>query len=261
MLYKFVGAAGDAVFDVLEKAVVQGLIKLSSVTQFNDPFEFKFTTVAPTREMFDDWHRTWLPDLTSDQLESAWDSLTGPQADWNASHVPWINLLQRTYVLCLAQRWDNHLMWAHYANMHRGFAIRYKRELLDELAKLPDFEMMGNVNYSETVAELRWCAAPPHEIAVPAVFTKSPDWRYEAEHRVVLSGPVGKDALYQPVDPALVSGIILGARASEQLIQKALAVRAARPSFTVDQVSSKHGSYALIAQRIEDPMRTMRSML
>ncbi len=54
---------------------------------------------------------------------------------------------------------------------------------------------------------------------------------------------------------------ILGARVSEALIQKALAVRAARPGFTVDLVSSARGSYALTAQRIEDSVRTMRGVL
>jgi hypothetical protein len=261
MFYKFVGANGDAVLDVFYKAVVQGSIKLSSATAFNDPFEFKFTSVAPSRGVFDKWHRNWMPDLTSEQLASGWDSLTGPQAEWNASLVPRMNLLGGLYVLCLAQRWDNHLMWAHYADMHRGFAIRYKPEILAALEALPDFAMRGDVSYSETVAELRWCAAPPHEIPAPVVFTKSPDWRYEAEHRVVLSGPAGEQAVYRTVDPNLIAGVILGARVSEALIQKALAVRASRPDFTVDLVSSAQGSYALTALRVEDRARTMRGFL
>ena len=261
MFYKFVGAAGDALLEVFDKAVVQGSIKLSSATTFNDPFEFKFTSVAPTRDMFDAWHRTWMPDLTPQQLENGWESLTGAQSAWNAELVPRMNLLQGLYVLCLAQRWDNHLMWSHYADMHRGFAIRYSPEFLAALEALPDFQMRGDVNYSETVAALRWCSAPPHEIPLPVIFTKSPDWKYEAEHRVVLSGSVGKDALYQIVDPDLIAGVVLGARASQPLIQKALAVRAASPEFTVDMVSSARESYALTADRIEDNLRTMRSIL
>jgi hypothetical protein len=261
VFYKFVGAPSDRGLDVFDKAVVQGSVRLSSAAQFNDPFEFKFTSVAPTRKMDDDWHRTWLPDLTPDELESGWESLTGAQADWTARLTPRVNLLQSLYVLCLAQRWDNHLMWAHYADMHRGFAIRYKPEILAELQALPDFEMRGDVIYSEAVAELRWCAAPPNEIAVPAIFTKSPNWRYEAEHRVVMSGPVGKDAIYHTVNPAHVAGVIFGARACEASIQKALAVRATRPDFTVDLVSSARASYALTTTRINDNVWTMRGIL
>jgi hypothetical protein len=51
MFYKFVGAAGDAVLNVFDKAVEQGSIKWSSATAFNDPFAFKFTFVAPTRDI------------------------------------------------------------------------------------------------------------------------------------------------------------------------------------------------------------------
>jgi hypothetical protein len=38
-------------------------------------------------------------------------------------------------------------------------------------------------------------------------------------------------------------------------------VRAARPEFTVDIVSSARGSYALTADRIDDNVRTMRGIL
>lgn len=261
MFYKFVGAAGHAMLDLFDKAVVEGSIKLSSAANFNDPFEFKFTSVVPLRAIFDDWHRMWRPELTPDELANGWEALSGPQADWNSSLVPRMNLLESLYVLCLARRWDNHLMWAHYSEMHRGFAIRYKPEVLAALEVLPNFEMRGDVTYSDRVAELRWFGAPPREILPPVLLTKSSDWSYEAEHRVVLSGPAGQDAIYRKIDPDLIAGVILGARASEALIQRALGVRAARPDFTVDLVSSAHGSYQLTVQGVEDHARTMRGIL
>lgn len=261
MFYKFVGTAGDAALDLFDKAVVEGSIKLSSAASFNDPFEFKFTSVAPSRAMFDEWHRRWRPDLTPEELANGWDSLTGPQADWNSGLVPRMNLLQGLYVLCLAQRWDNHLMWAHYSDMHRGFAIRYKPEALADLEVLPDFQMRGDVTYSDSVAQLCWFGAPPREMLQPVLLTKSSDWSYEAEHRVILSGPAHRDALYHKIDPALIAGVILGARVSETLIQKALSLRAARPDFTVDLVSASRGSYGLTAHRMEDHVRTMRGVL
>lgn len=59
----------------------------------------------------------------------------------------------------------------------------------------------------------------------------------------------------------LIAGVILGARVSEALIQKALAVRKARPDFTVDLVSSAQNSYALTAKGLEDQVRAMRGFL
>lgn len=261
MLYKFVGGTKNTLLDVFDKAVVEGSIKLSSAARFNDPFEFKFTSVAPSREMYDDWHRTHGSSLSPDQLENGWESLTGAQADWNSNTVPRVNLLRNLYVLCFAQRWNNHLMWAHYADMHRGFAICYKPEILAALECSQDFQMHGNVIYRNAVPELRWCSAPPQELVPPVLLTKSSHWKYEAEHRVVFSGPPEKDALYRTVDPYLIAGVILGNRVSEELIQKALAVRVARPDFTVDLVSSAPGLYTLTADSVNDHARTMRGFL
>jgi hypothetical protein len=261
MFYKFVGAAGDAVLDLFDKVIKEGSIKLSSAANFNDPFEFKFTSIAPSRAMFDEWHREWRPSSTPEELANAWDSVSGPQADWNSGLVPRMQMLQSLYVLCLAQRWDNHLMWAHYSDMHRGFVVRYKPKALSVLEGLPGFQMRGDVIYSQSVAELRWFGAPLREILPPVLLTKSTDWSYEAEHRVVFSSQRSEEALYRKIDPALISGVILGARVSEDLIQKALAVRALRPDFTVDLVSSTQGAYTLTARRVEDDVRSMRGFL
>jgi hypothetical protein len=36
--------------------MLAGSLKFTSALHFNDPFEFKFESVAPTREAFDRWH-------------------------------------------------------------------------------------------------------------------------------------------------------------------------------------------------------------
>ena len=56
MFYKFVGGDEPALLDIFEKAVSNGSLKFTSALDFNDPFEFKFNSVAPTREVFDLWH-------------------------------------------------------------------------------------------------------------------------------------------------------------------------------------------------------------
>jgi hypothetical protein len=79
----------------------------------------------------------------------------------------------------------------------------------------------------------------------PVLLSKSPDWAYEAEHRVVLNGPAGKDALFHTIDPDLVAGVILGARAPEALISKALALREMRPDLLVEGLGAARESYKL----------------
>jgi hypothetical protein len=121
--------------------------------------------------------------------------------------------------------------------------------------------MRGDVRYGDVVPDLRWFSGPPAEIMRPVLLTKSSDWGYEAEHRVVLTGMPGKDALFHSGSPDLVAGVILGARVPEALVEKALALRRARPDFTVEEVSAARDSYKLAAQRVEDNTRRMRGFL
>ncbi|MFZ5700998.1 MULTISPECIES: hypothetical protein [Pseudomonadota] len=57
MFYKFVGGDEPALLDIFDKAVENGSLKFTSALGFNDPFEFKFNSIAPTREAFDAWHK------------------------------------------------------------------------------------------------------------------------------------------------------------------------------------------------------------
>ena len=258
MFYKFMGGSDEDLIAVFDHAVVNGSLKFTSGARFNDPFEFKFRSVAPGREAYEAWHRTHRPDKTAAQRDHGWEALTGKQADWNSGIVPRMTMLKHLYVLCLAQRWDIHLMWSHYTSAHHGFAICYKREIMTALATMPDYEMNGDVAYGDAVPDLRWFSGPPQDILPPVLLSKSSDWAYEAEHRVVLTGPPGKEALFHAIDPDLVAGVILGARVSEALVEKALALRKSRPDFTVEEVGSARDTYKLTTHRIEDNVRRMR---
>ena len=261
MFYKFMGGSDEDLIAVFDHAVVNGSLKFTSGARFNDPFEFKFRSVAPGRDAYEAWHRTHRPDVTAAQRDHGWEALTGKQADWNTGLVPRMTMLEHLYVLCLAQRWDIHLMWSHYTSAHHGFAICYKRESLTALATMPDDEMNGDVAYGDAVPDLRWFSGPPQDILPPVLLSKSSDWAYEAEHRVVLTGPPGKEALFHAIDPDLVAGVILGARVSEALVEKALALRKARPDFTVEEVGSARDTYKLTTHRIEDNVRRIRGFL
>ncbi len=155
MFYKFVGGNDTDLLDIFDQAVVDGSLKFSSALSFNDPFEFKFVSRVPTRAEFDAWHETYAPHRTPDKLANAWASFSGTAADWNTRLRPRMDLLEQTYVLCLAEHWDSHLMWGHYSSTHHGFAIRYRAQLIDALRSLNDFGDAGQVTYSDNVPDLR----------------------------------------------------------------------------------------------------------
>lgn len=262
MFYKFVGGDDDALLDVFDKAVVQGAMKFGAARAFNDPFEFKFSAVAPpSREDFENWHLAYAPDKTPDQRNNAWAALSGTGSDWNMVTFPRITMLGSFYVLCLARRWDSHLMWGHYARSHRGFVVCYKPAVLEAFQELPGHLGQGDVDYREGVPELRWFTGDPNGTMASLIASKSAEWAYEAEYRVVLTGTPVQDAVFHAISPDLIAGVILGARAPEALICRALDLRRSRPDFTVDQASSKADRYELLARRMNDDSRTIGDFL
>jgi hypothetical protein len=94
MLYKFVGGDVDALPGIFDAAVTAGSIKFGAAWAFNDPFEFKFTSVPPaSRDAFDEWHLAHAPDKTPEQRDNAWTSFVGGSVDWNTEMFPRIQLL------------------------------------------------------------------------------------------------------------------------------------------------------------------------
>lgn len=261
MFYKFMGGLEPALLEVFDKAVVEGSVRFASVLGCNDPFEFKFISVRPTRDEFNRWHRSYDPTRSEVELDNAWRSFDGPAADFNVSFWPRVQLLGNLYMLCLARRWNSHLMWAHYATDHRGFVVCYKPRLVDVLAALDGWIGGGDVTYSDQVPQMRWFSRSRSEMLAPVVSTKSPEWSYEAEHRVLMHGPAGASAVSQSVSPDLIAGVILGARAPEALVQKAMDLRSTRQDFAVEQVSSRSGSFDLVARTVDSSVRSIADFL
>ena len=252
MFYKFIQGDERELLEIFEKAVVGGSLKFTSVLAFNDPFEFKFNSIAPTREAFDVWHQIHEPDRTTEELNNAWAAFSGPAADWNTAFMPRQSLLSRLNVLCLSQRWDSHLMWAHYACNHDGYAIIYQQDIVAAVSNLCNCQAAVPVTYSESVPDLPWFEGPHYEMFEPLLSTKSAEWSYEQEYRLILLSDTAKAACYEAVNPDLVAGVIFGSRASQVVVNRALAIQRQRPDFIVQMISSKIGSYKLDAYDVEE---------
>lgn len=86
---------------------------------------------------------------------------------------------KRTGVSCFFKDAPNHpLMWAHYADSHKGFCIEYEVDQEDSL---------WPVNYTTeplqpSLYELLLC---PYETLIRILTTKSMEWQYEKEVRLI----------------------------------------------------------------------------
>jgi Protein of unknown function (DUF2971) len=125
-------------------------------------------------------------------------------------------------ILCLSEVADSLLMWAHYADSHRGFLIEF-----DEMS--PFFDR--RVSHGDELRHLRKVTyksqRPTLTLAdiedISSLMTKGCDWKYEAEWRMIMSLDSasktigeGAHAVHLFEFPAeVLTSVVLGCRMSE----------------------------------------------
>jgi hypothetical protein len=152
-------------------------------------------------------------------------------------------------------------MWAHYGASHSGFVVCYKPSVTDALAELPNRYAGGDVNYSDQVPELRWFAGSQSDMLAPILGTKSTEWAYEEEYRVISHGPEDANAIFAKIDPDQIAGVILGAQASSELEAKAIVVQKIRKDFSVQRVTAKPGEFQLTSYFVNENVRRFSEFL
>jgi len=88
-------------------------------------------------------------------------------------------------VLCLSERNDDLLMWAHYGDCHKGFVLEFDSEsefFNRQVGPRDSLRHLRKVNYSLKRPALSLSEANDEDIFL----TKSEHWEYEAEWRMML---------------------------------------------------------------------------
>ncbi len=139
-------------------------------------------------------------------------------------------------VLCLCESYTDLLMWGHYGNCHTGFAIEFnpyhaffhqRKSDNDELREL------RKVIYTEKRPSLYLNRLNYTDLCL----TKSAEWKYEREWRMVVSLEdsdrkigEGEDAIHLFNFPRqCITGIILGCKSTPELKQKIFDILDAHP--------------------------------
>jgi Protein of unknown function (DUF2971) len=160
-------------------------------------------------------------------------------------------LIESLRVLCFSHTNENLLLWAHYADNHRGICLEYG--FTDDVHRGQCFP----VNYSgiQPVLERveRYPASVPaagslsiHKDREANVFlTKSQDWSYEQEYRLLsLTEDPGARGERRPI-PADLTAVYFGLRTSPQVISVVERLLDHRPSVVFRQASLSPGEYRL----------------
>jgi len=251
-LYKYVTAAR---FDILKNA----RIRFTPPEDLNDPFEMKPYFNAPaedneflkqlekaraeiTEEALQHTFRmlpvsmqtplnyqylaSMLLEQSSSEGEDGWKHMlpnllqTAVQLQPEIRKLVQHNMTKQIGVLCLTEKPDNLLMWAHYSQNHTGFVLEFD-ETHDFFQKrrFPDDE----AGYLRKVVYTLERPTRPTMIELTSTdlfLTKGKDWEYEQEWRVLrlmeeADTVFGMLPLFS-LPPSCLSGIIFGCRMETQ---------------------------------------------
>lgn len=201
-LYKYMS------MDIAKLILQTGNVKFSNPADFNDPFDCNITIDTNNSEeevakYIDDVTKN--KSFTDEQLKQIRENLT----DSNKRFIITKNSIREAKkelgVTCFSKKHDNLLMWAHYANKHRGVVFK--------------FDVLQDANFFMTPFHVDYSAKHPvynyikdrERIAKLLLETKSFVWQYEDEVRVMK-----RDAGLYPIRKTALVGIIFGCQVSEE---------------------------------------------
>lgn len=139
--------------------------------------------------------------------------------------------MANTGVMCLSETSEELLMWAHYADSHRGVCLVFDNSD-------PCFSKAKPVRYEHERRVLNILERDVEKLIDYSIFTKSDHWAYEREWRILQTGGAG---VYQIPCSALVQ-VILGAQISaedQSLVQSWVASAAPSPKLSKAELSKK----------------------
>ncbi|MGN7986242.1 DUF2971 domain-containing protein [Pedobacter sp. 22226] len=177
---------------------------LSSPAGLNDPFDaslpFRYNPEDLNEgniylKLIEIGRKSW-PDISEQQIQTRAfkEQHSGKFEDgafWKDQHEKLKANLHASFgLLSLTSKADNLLMWAHYANSHRGFCVGFDRDILFDVVK----GTLGPVNYQEDFPFVPMFppADEPDTTMIRLLNTKSPHWLYENEFRLTRHGASNK---------------------------------------------------------------------
>ena len=152
---------------------------------------------------------------------------------------------KRFCVLCFSETWQEHLMWAHYADKHKGMCLGF--DIPDALAQRVDYvsERLNHSFGSETVP----FSKAGQLIASRSLYTKHSAWAYEKEWRVFTdqAEPAKDGGFYYPLGGDVVlREVILGERCKSKVAEVARLLNGDNPRVTIRKARTAFTSFKVV---------------
>ncbi len=135
-----------------------------------------------------------------------------------------LKMLSTIGIISFSKRWNSTLMWAHYASSHKGFCIGFDNDdpfFASYRAQFKSDIVFQEVKYSKDRIRIPYKSGETLDYNL--MFTKSDEWEYEKEERLLLFLQRAKSIIKkEPYDICLfevphylIKEIIIGASCSK----------------------------------------------
>ncbi len=155
-------------------------------------------------------------------------------------------------ILSLSKRYDDELLWAHYANSHKGFCIEYDLDRL--LSKQNPKHRFFDIQYSDKIPNLDFSQLlgqnDPDILIKKMLGYKSKRWEYEQELRIIT-----ENQGINTYDYRAVKAIYFGLKTPKPTISKTMKTLQGR-KIKYYQMHLKSNSFQFEAKQIEDRFPT-----
>lgn len=221
--YASVPAKGSPREEGFRRLLVNNELYFSDPLKFNDPFDctclfgLKGSAAADWRAFFAGKYHDESPLQIDERIAGVLGK--GGTTNWSTSGYDRDRVnqvlrkgLEEVRIVCLSERWDSILMWAHYGNSHGGVCLQFDHQ------RLASRWMCDKVRYRSDYPTFReFLATGPVGEATGRflLLNKASPWRYEREWRVVAFTFVSKTAPAALPEGAL-RGIHLGCLISSE---------------------------------------------
>lgn len=180
--------------------IKSGTIKFSSSSDFNDPFDCKPWYMVEDKFMQTDRGKSLLKRVSAHEGLSPARRLQKKEQykkriTKKIESGDFIKDINKTYgVLCLSNTPLNILMWSHYAQNHKGFMVEFKIEtnaIGNNISDLENLLIPLPIKYKIDRPLIGVFEETTHENLEKHLLTKSEDWKYENEERLIdhIRGP------------------------------------------------------------------------
>lgn len=125
-------------------------------------------------------------DHTNDPWELSFIDRTLPSGAQLAKDIR-DKIAEKHHLICFSETWQHPLMWAHYAERHKGICLGFRFG-----EKLIATDQCRPVEYINNPLILDLGPEPNEKSVRQVAWTKHSCWSYECEHRM-FTGPLDKD--------------------------------------------------------------------